>query len=226
MHEVMTPAPDNLSSSELAVLESLNSATEAVSQRELARRAGISVGLVNAVLKKLVNTGYVKTARLNRRSIEYLLTPEGFAQTALRSYRYIVNTVRSYRDIQSRLHAMLERLRGQGIADFYLNGDGELADLVALFFEDEGLGAIKRGIPPPEARQKGQIAVLNAEPRPLRSRGVHVVELLNEFGNGHGKKTMPDSQPSAGHEKADREFKRIEEFYGVRKKQREEEEIL
>ena len=141
-----------------------------------------------------------------------------------------MNTVRSYRDIQERLHAMLNRLRGQGIADFYLNGDGEMAELVALFFEEEGLGAIKRGIPPPELRQKGQIAVLNAEPKPLRSRGVHVVELLNEFGNGTPgsrdaktaapatDKKKPRDQRSAGHEGSDRHFERIEEFYGNLKK--------
>ena len=68
-----------LTSNELTILESLQDSTEAISQRDLARRTGFSVGLVNAVLKKLVRTGYVKTSHLNRRSLEYLLTPSGFA---------------------------------------------------------------------------------------------------------------------------------------------------
>ncbi|MFA5812317.1 MAG: MarR family transcriptional regulator [bacterium] len=224
----MVPNPE-LTSSEIAVLESLHDATEAVSQRELARRAGISVGLVNAVLKRLVHTGYVKTSRLDRRSLEYLLTPEGFAQTALRSYHYIVDTVRSFRSIKERLVSLVSRLRAEGVAEFYLYGEGDLAGLVAVFLEEEGLGPITRGLPPADARRRGIIAVLNAEPRPLRSKGARVIELLEEFSNGSsqqqakkGKNSTaarpgPGSKGSAGHEGTGRHFERIEEFYGGKK---------
>lgn len=169
-----------LTTSELAILESLQGATEAVSQRELARRSGLSVGLVNAVLKKLVHTGYVKTGRLDRRSLEYLLTPLGFAQTALRSYHYIINTVRGFRAIQSRLHDLVARLHDEGCSDFFLYGESELAELVALFFEDEGLGRINRGLPP-EGAVPAHAVLLNAEPRPVKFSGIQVVELLSEF---------------------------------------------
>ena len=169
-----------LTSSELAVLESLRDSREGVSQRELARRAGLSLGLVNAVIKRLVHTGYVKTAHLNRRSIEYLLTPEGFAQTALRSYRYIVNTVRSYQEIRGRLVSLGARLRTEGYADFFVHGEGELADLVTLFFEAEGLGTVTRGLPP-AGRKDGGAVILNADHKPLKARELPVVELLQEF---------------------------------------------
>ncbi len=225
------PSSPELTSSELAVLESLHDATESVSQRELARRAGISVGLVNAVLKRLVHTGYVKTSRLNRRSLEYLLTPEGFAQTALRSYRYIVNTVRGFRDIQERLVALVAKLNSEGVAELWLHGDGELADLVALFLDEEGLGPISRGIPTPDARKRGVVAVLNAEPKPLRAKGMRVVDLLHEFSRAQPKTVQKNgrsakspgadggSGKSACRETATRGIERIEEFYGQSRKE-------
>jgi DNA-binding MarR family transcriptional regulator len=172
-----------LTTNELTVLESLQGATDAVSQRELARRTGFSVGLVNAVLKKLIHTGYVKTSHLNRRSIEYLLTPQGFAQTALRSYRYIVNTMRGYREIQCKLQAILAALQAEGFTDFYLHGEGELAGLVALFFEDAGMGQLKRAMPQKGEAQESRCVVLNTDPVRARKNGWKVVDLIHEFSN-------------------------------------------
>lgn len=226
----MSSETNELTSSELAVLESLHGATESVSQRELARRAGISVGLVNAVLKRLVHTGYVKTSRLDRRSIEYLLTADGFAHAALRSYRYIVNTFRGYRDMQSRLCALVGRLKTEGVTEFYLSGSGELADLVTLFFEEENLGVIKRGTPPAGLYKQSSVAILNTETKPLRAKGARIVELLREFNNGSAtikeksetqivpKNIDNKTQGSASQKGSDHHFERIKEFYGSRNK--------
>lgn len=180
----MTPEIGELTSNELTVLESLQEATDAVSQRDLAKRTGFSVGLVNAVLKKLVRTGYVKTSHLNRRSLEYLLTPSGFAQTALRSYRYIVNTMRGYRDIQRKLHGLLSGLKEEGYEVFYLHGDGELAELVAIFFEDEGVGPLRRGLPNKGEALEEKCVVLNTDPVKAKRNGWKTVDLVYEFSNG------------------------------------------
>lgn len=170
-----------LTSNELTVLESLQGSTDAVSQRELARRTGFSVGLVNAVLKKLIHTGYVKTSHLNRRSLEYLLTPQGFAQTALRSYRYIVSTMRGYREIQEKLVAILSQLKAEGYSEYYLHGEGELAELVVLFFEEAGFGQIRCGMPKKGEVEERTACILNTEPVPIRKNGWKAVDLISEF---------------------------------------------
>jgi DNA-binding MarR family transcriptional regulator len=200
-----------LTSSELAVLESLRDSREGVSQRELARRAGLSLGLVNAVIKKLVHTGYVKTSHLNRRSIEYLLTPEGFAQTALRSYRYIVSTVRSYQQIRERMVALGTRLRGAGFGDVFVHGDGELAELVSHFFESEGLGVVTRGLPP-AGRKGGGAIILNADHEPLPAREVPVIDLLQEIHREPSKAPSTARKVSSGRTAADvmRDFYKLE----------------
>lgn len=172
-----------LSNNEIAVLDSLHGAPSAVSQRELARRTGLSVGFINAVIKKLVTTGFVKTSHLDRRSIEYLLTPEGFAHAARRSYHYILDTVRSYRTIEARLERIIEEQGAAGIKKIYLNGEGELADFVEALFSEMGELKIKRGLP--KASDGKRAVVLNANPKTMGSkkwRVINLIELLREDG--------------------------------------------
>jgi len=188
----MSPDIKELSPSELAVLESLHGSQGSVSQRELARRTGLSVGLVNAVIKRLVLTGYVKTSHLNKRQFEYLLTPEGFARTALRSYHYVVDTVRRFKSIQTKLRQILARLGNDGIGEFHIYGEGELADLAAMFCEEEGK-VVSRGMP---TRRWGRKSViLNASPEPLSADGWRVIDLSTELKlTGHPG--VPDTPPS------------------------------
>lgn len=200
----MPPEITDLTTSELAVLESLNGAAEGISQRELARRTGFSVGLVNAVMKRLVHTGYVKTSHLNKRQLEYLLTAEGFAKTALRSYHYVVRTVQGYRELRGGIERTINHLASEGITRFYLHGEGELSDLVAGVFAEIGRGELVRGIPE-HLLEKGKDShvirgrrevVLNTTPEPVRCRDCRSIDLVAELGNG--KRPHKASAPTEG----------------------------
>lgn len=169
---------ENLSQNELAVLESLNEVSSSISQREIARRTGLSVGLINAVIKKLVRTGYVKTSQLNQRTISYLLTPEGFSQTALRSYKYVLETVRTYKSIKQKFCEIVDGLSNEGFSEFYLNGEGDLADLAESLFEERG-ASWRRGLP--SSVNKNSV-IINAISEPIMLRGVKVINLVNELG--------------------------------------------
>ena len=170
-----------LSNHDLAVITSLHEAESGISQREIARRTGLSVGLINAVIKKLVNTGYVKTSHLNRRSLDYLLTPQGFAQAAMKSYRYVLTTVKSFRRIQIQLASLLEQLNAEGVKEFYLNGNCELAELVSTFFEDGNWGTLYKGLP---ESGTSKVVVLNANPILQNGNKYRVVDLTTELANG------------------------------------------
>ena len=51
-----------------------------LTQREVSRRVGISLGMAKLILKRLARRGYIKVKGLNRRGLEYVLTPKGFSQ--------------------------------------------------------------------------------------------------------------------------------------------------
>ena len=160
------------------MLDSLSESPQAISQRELARRAGLSVGLINAVMRRLVKTGYVKTSRLNRRSIQYLLTPRGFVEKALKSYRYLLQTVQSYQAMQQNCSTLLTRLREEGFSTFHLHGDGEMAELLVAFLKAGDYGRVRYGLPVTPGRR---IVVLNVAPVPVKAPGVRVVDVLREL---------------------------------------------
>jgi len=57
------------------------SAEGTVSQRDLSKKVGLSLGSVNYILKELIKRGYVKAQRFknsqNKAAYIYVLTPEG-----------------------------------------------------------------------------------------------------------------------------------------------------
>ena len=66
---------------------------DSLKQRELADKAGISLGMTNAILKRLIEKGWLMTKRLNRRNISYVVSPAGIEEIFKRGYRYFKRTI-------------------------------------------------------------------------------------------------------------------------------------
>src|ERR1035441_9087340 len=62
---------------------------EPVSQRELAQRLGIALGLVNSYLKNLVTKGFVRVKNFPRNRYAYLLPPQGVAEKSRLAYQHL-----------------------------------------------------------------------------------------------------------------------------------------
>jgi DNA-binding MarR family transcriptional regulator len=60
-----------------------------ITQRDLSEKTGLSLGMVNLLLKKFVKKGFVKLEKLNSRSFRYILTPEGFKEKSKKTIDYI-----------------------------------------------------------------------------------------------------------------------------------------
>ncbi|RMG00228.1 MAG: MarR family EPS-associated transcriptional regulator [Nitrospirae bacterium] len=82
-----------------------------ISQRELARRLGISLGKVNYLLKALINKGYVKIKRFknsnNKLAYMYILTPRGISQKLELTYKFLKRKSEEY----ERLKREIEELK-------------------------------------------------------------------------------------------------------------------
>lgn len=66
-----------------------------VKQRELAKIAGISLGMTNAILKRLVEKGWLTMRRINSRNLLYAVSPECLEEISKRSYRYLRRTIKN-----------------------------------------------------------------------------------------------------------------------------------
>ncbi|NCA99958.1 MAG: winged helix-turn-helix transcriptional regulator [Clostridia bacterium] len=60
-----------------------------ISQRELSQRTGLSLGAVNLLLQKMIREGLVKMETIPANRVIYLLTPQGLAEKAQKTVRYL-----------------------------------------------------------------------------------------------------------------------------------------
>jgi DNA-binding MarR family transcriptional regulator len=77
---------------EIAILSHI-ARSEQVRQRDLSHVIGTSLGMTNAILKRLVHKGYLTFRKVNNRNIAYAVTPAGVEAMAKRSYRYLRRTI-------------------------------------------------------------------------------------------------------------------------------------
>jgi len=103
-----------------------------ITQRSLARRLGIALGLANLYLKRLANKGYIKLTTIPPRRIKYLLTPKGLAEKTRLTYEYLEYSVHLYRQIRTSLRETLSPLVKDGRPRLLIYGNGEAAELVFL----------------------------------------------------------------------------------------------
>ena len=66
---------------------------DSLKQRELADKAGISLGMTNAILKRLIEKGWLMAKRLNSRNISYVVSHAGMEEIFKRGYRYFKRTI-------------------------------------------------------------------------------------------------------------------------------------
>ncbi|GAG14311.1 unnamed protein product, partial [marine sediment metagenome] len=78
-----------------------------ITQRQISQNVGLSLGLVNIIVKKLIKKGYVKIRRLNRRNLQYFLTPKGFSQLSRRSYHYFWKTIDSVAKMKEKIQELV-----------------------------------------------------------------------------------------------------------------------
>ena len=121
---------------------------DSTTQRALAARLGVALGLTNLYLKRLVKKGYIKVVEFPRRPaarkrLRYLLTGRGIAEKSRLTYDHMVYALNLYRRARQTLRESLSRLPGAGVKRVALYGTGEAAELAYLTlkeFELEPLG--------------------------------------------------------------------------------------
>lgn len=109
------------------------------SQRELAQKLGISLGLVNAFIKRLARKGYFKITTIPKNRVKYILTPIGVAEKARLTYDFIHYSFRYYRDTRRRLRGLFSEmgLRLEKRVVFY--GVSELTEIAYVTLQETDL---------------------------------------------------------------------------------------
>lgn len=120
---------------ELRLLTEVQNQPDA-SQRELAKRLGIALGMTNLLLRNLAEKGYVRISRAGWKRRLYGLTPEGFSRKLQLTVSYIRRFLVQYQKVRQSLREELamEQLNSESRVAIY--GTGEFAELVYLGLKD------------------------------------------------------------------------------------------
>jgi len=133
---------------------------EPLTQRALAERLGIALGLANLYLRRLVTKGHVKVTDFGkkpaaRKRLRYLLTPKGLSEKTRLTYEYMNRSVALYRLARVTLRSALAHLPGHGLTRIALYGAGEAAELAYLTLKEFGLEPVGVFSPTPGGRFLG-----------------------------------------------------------------------
>lgn len=113
--------------------------TQELSQRDLAKRLGIALGLVNSYLKNLVAKGFVRVKAFPRNRYAYLLTPQGLAEKSRLAYQHLSYFTSLYTTTRQDFLSLFQSLKGQGVKGVAFCGVDEVAEIAFLSLQEAGL---------------------------------------------------------------------------------------
>ncbi|MGB6369666.1 MAG: winged helix-turn-helix transcriptional regulator [Atribacterota bacterium] len=110
-----------------------------VSQRSLAHKLNISLGLTNAILQNLIHRGWVKVQKMTGRKILYLITPQGITRATNLVYDRFRETQNYYQYTKELLTSYLTDLYNQSKRRAVIYGTSQLAEITYLSLLDSPL---------------------------------------------------------------------------------------
>ena len=85
-----------------------------MSQREIARELGVSLGGVNYALKALIERGFIKAGNFgrsnNKAAYMYLLTPDGIAQKSLLAATFLRRKLKEYEALKQEINSLKQEV--------------------------------------------------------------------------------------------------------------------
>ncbi len=154
------------SNSELAFLTAIERG-EVVTQMALKKRIGVSVGVVNALLKRGMRNGYVRARKAPLKRYAYCLTPKGFSEKKRLVAIYLDNSLRFFRGARSQYADIFVHAHTQGQSRLVLVGGGELVEIATLAAWGEGITLL---------------GLLDCDTNLDQHYGVRVIRSLDEIG--------------------------------------------
>ena len=115
----------------LLLLSSIES-DESVTQRSLAVRLGIAVGLTNAYFKRCVRKGWVKAQAIPAKRYAYYLTPQGFSEKSRLVGEYLTSSLGFFRNARAQCAECLAYSQSRGWRRVALVGAGDLTEIATL----------------------------------------------------------------------------------------------
>ena len=128
---------------ELEILTAIEEGSP-LTQRALAQRLGVALGLTNLYVRRLAGKGFIKirdfpTKPYAGKRLRYVLTPKGVTEKARLTYEYMGHSLHLFRRTRDNLREAMGHLTQNGMKRIALWGTGEAAELAYLTLKEFGL---------------------------------------------------------------------------------------
>ncbi|MQX37430.1 winged helix-turn-helix transcriptional regulator [Roseospira navarrensis] len=129
-------------------------------QRGLATRMGIALGLTNAVLRRAVAKGLVKVSTAPARRYAYYLTPQGFAEKSRLTLQFIEHSLHVVRETRDAFATEAATCQRQGWTRLAILGPGEMADLALMGAQEAGIQPVALIVPEQAGQTRSGVPVV------------------------------------------------------------------
>jgi DNA-binding MarR family transcriptional regulator len=115
----------------LEILQAIDNKRD-VTQRHLADRLDVALGLANSYLKRCVRKGLVKIHQAPANRYFYYLTPQGLAEKSRLTGQYLSASFDFYRKASNSFTDVYEQCNSENFSKVVLAGISELAEIASL----------------------------------------------------------------------------------------------
>lgn len=108
-------------------------------QRTMAQKSNVSLGMMNAVLKRCVERGWIAVKNLNMKKVCYCLTPEGFEEISNRSAKYMKSSFSMMNDYAEKIQNVISQAKEDGKSMVVLYGKSNIKFVIEWACEKCGM---------------------------------------------------------------------------------------
>ena len=145
---------------DLSLLEEIEKDPD-ITQESMANQLDVAVGTVNWHIKRLINKGYVKVKRAQRRKLRYIITPEGITFRARLTIEYVERSLSLYRVTRKQVTQFLQEINAVGYDSIKINselqGPDDILDICRLTCLEQNIQILEEGEIPELVIQGGEV---------------------------------------------------------------------
>lgn len=108
---------------------------ENVSQRELSKKLGISLGSVNVLINKMIKEGLIKIEKVSQKQALYMLTPVGMMEKAKKTVSYLKIHYKAIYETKEKVKVLINNLEVYNII-FILLSEDEMGEIMKIAIDE------------------------------------------------------------------------------------------
>lgn len=163
---------------EYAILSIIESKKD-ITQRELSKKVGISLGSINIIINKMIKEGFIRIKHRSDRKKAYIITQKGIQEKEKKTLELIKDSYSFIQRIKEKISEILHQELQVGLDINIIVDDDEIGQLIRSIAGD--FANIKIGMTDHYSKEMAYIVVNSQLYERLKSEDCHVINILSKL---------------------------------------------